>query len=356
MRKLLEAFFRHKLLLLLPPILIPAIVGPVALLTNPPVYLASETIWVDRPTYLNYNDNSTPWLTPSQIQSARVSELLQTRAFQMEVAKRTTSLAPLIGSVAGEQRIQTLLTRSVVVGRGGDHVLLIQVQVPTAQLAYELAGAVVDAYQEKNAVDQSDQASAAVSYYQSRIQEAEKQLARSGQDLRRYLATQAANSDATGLADSSIANLPAATALDPRLGALQATVQTSQTDLNQARSALTQAQRDASAALEGQQLGFQVLDPPVMPISATRQLRKIAIYPIAAIAAGLALSAILLVLIVASDRSVRSEADVMTGVRVLGVIPALKLKGARKKLGPVATRRAIGAAAGTALPMPGAAK
>ena len=57
-RKIFEALFRHKFLLLLPPILIPAIVTPIAFLTTPPVYETSVGVWVDRPAYLEYKDGA----------------------------------------------------------------------------------------------------------------------------------------------------------------------------------------------------------------------------------------------------------------------------------------------------------
>ena len=61
--------------------------------------------------------------------------------------------------------------------------------------------------------------------------------------------------------------------------------------------------------ITGQQYGFQVLDPPQLPTVATPQTKKIMIYPLAAAVAGLGLMGLLLVLLVASDRSVRSEMD-----------------------------------------------
>jgi hypothetical protein len=61
----------------------------------------------------------------------------------------------------------------------------------------------------------------------------------------------------------------------------------------------------------------------------------------------------LLVILVASDRSLRSDADVLPGVRVLGTVPGLRLKRVPKQLRAVATRRAIGAPAGAALPAAG---
>jgi hypothetical protein len=144
--------------------------------------------------------------------------------------------------------------------------------------------------------------------------------------------------------------------LDPRLAGLQTAVQQAQSDYNVAQGALTQAQHDSVAAQEGQQYGFQVLDEPQMPTAPVSQLKKIIVYPIAGVLAGLVLSAMVLVLLVASDRSIRHESDMMPGLRVVGIVPSLKMKRVPKRLRGVATRRAIGSIAGTALPVPGGAK
>jgi hypothetical protein len=135
-------------------------------------------------------------------------------------------------------------------------------------------------------------------------------------------------------------------------------IQFQQKEIDRVRGDLSQAQFDASAGLEAADLGFQVLDPAQVPSAATRALRKQLIYPIAGFAGGIALSAILLVLLVAGDRAVRSEGDLPTSVRVLGVMPQLKLKLRRipKSARRDAMRRAIGFAAGTALPAPGGSK
>jgi hypothetical protein len=93
-----------------------------------------------------------------------------------------------------------------------------------------------------------------------------------------------------------------------------------------------------------------------MPTGPTRQLKKILVYPIAAAVAGLGLSSVLLVLFVAADRSARGESDIAPGLRLLGMVPSLTVKRVPKKLRGVATRRALGAAAGMALPAPRGAR
>ncbi|MGI9146806.1 MAG: hypothetical protein ACR2IK_09705 [Chloroflexota bacterium] len=357
-RKLLETFFKHKLLLLLPAVLIPAIVSPLAVMANPPVYETSVSVWIDRPAYLTTKDTATPWVTEVQTQTGRLSELLRTRAFVADVASRT-SLAAANNSVAGQARLSALIAQGVTIGSapGGtgpntsEHLLVIKVAAPTAQLSYELCKSIVDAYQEKTAADQSDQAGVAVDFYQSRVQDAQQALTKASGDLRRY--TSAREADGADLSPDRAAGAVSAAMLDPKLSALQSNVQAAQLDFNSAEAALTRAQQDAVASVQGLQYGFQVLDPPELPTAPTNQVKKVVIFPIAAAIAGLMLSGMLMVLLVASDRSVRSETDLAPGLRLLGSVPLLNLKNVPKKLRYGATRRAIGATAGMALPAVG---
>jgi uncharacterized protein involved in exopolysaccharide biosynthesis len=353
-RKLLEAFFRHKLLLLLPPLLIPAIVTPLAFQSAPVVYETAVGVWVERPAYLQYQDGSSPWATPVQAQSGRLSELLKTRAFQMDIAQRT-SLAPLVGNALGEARIADLLTRSIGITAASDHLLVLRTQAGTAQLSFELCKALIDAFQEKVAADQADQSGLAVKFYQGQLKDAQTQLTKATQDLRRYATSLQLQVDDQGQATSQNQIVPSSM-LDPRLTTLQSSVSTAQGQVNQYQSLLTQAQQESIASLRGQQFNFQVLDAPTLPTAPTSQLKKLIIYPIAAAVAGLALSALILVLLVASDRSVWSEVDLPAGLRFLGGVPELKQKRVPKQLRTYATRRGVGAVAGMQLPAPARSK
>jgi uncharacterized protein involved in exopolysaccharide biosynthesis len=356
-RKLLEAFFKHKLLLLLPPVLITAIVAPITFLSTPPAYEAVVSVWIDRPAYLGSNNGTAALGSALWTQTGRLNELLRTRAFVTDVAQRT-SLAPQLSSPVGQARAAGLIATGVTVGGGppasistplGDHLLVIRVQAPTAQLAFELCKAVVDAFQERIAADQADQASVGVDFYTGRVQDAQTQLTKATVDLRRYVAVRQAADGSDPLGGDPNQSLSAAM-LDPKLGALQSNLQAAQLDFNNAQAALNGAQQDAVMSAQGVQYGFQVMDPPELPVAPVSQMKKMIIYPIAALVAGLGIAGLLLVILVASDRSVRSELDLAPGLRSLGSVPLLQLKNVPKKLRSGATRRAIGAAAGMALP------
>lgn len=352
MNKVLETLFRHKLLLLLPPFLITVIVTPLAIITAPMSYESYAGIWVDRPTYLTYTDDWNRYITPSQNQSSRLTELLKTRTFLDDIASRT-SLSSLVNTPRGEDRIDRVINGGMSVFTSGTHLLVVRFRGDTPQLTYQVLGALVDAFNENAANDRVNQSSLAISFYEQRLQAAQDEQDKATDALRQYLAANPKLADQMGRqADSPNGGVPGV--LDPQLQVLQRNVQSKQDDLERQRVTLDQARFDASAAIEGQQLGFQVVDAPQMPTSGGRDLRRRIVFPAAGLAVGLGLSAVLLVLLMAGDRSVRSEAELAPGMRVLAVVPRFALKRSlRKRLGAEGARRATGFVAGTALPAPG---
>jgi hypothetical protein len=132
-----------------------------------------------------------------------------------------------------------------------------------------------------------------------------------------------------------------------------------QTEVDRLRASLEQARLDSSATLQGQEVGFQVVDAPKPPTSPTRERRKALVYPAAGVMVGLGLSGALLVLLVASDRAIHSERELSEISRVLGTVPQLRLKKSKNGKGgtsPDDFRRAIGFPAGALLPAPTGAK
>jgi hypothetical protein len=351
--KCLEMVFRHKKLLLLPPVLLPLILAPIAWLSASVYYDTWAGVWADRPAYLSYNDDTNRYLTPAQTQSALLTEWLHTRTFLVDIAKRT-SLASLVGTPR-EDRLQSVIGANVTMYPTGSHLLVLRFRADTPDVSLQVMKALMDAFKEKASTERVNQAGIATSFYEARLQAAEQQLAKSNEAMRRYVAanprlTTIDPSRGAGATTASRLGLPAA-AIDPELGELLRRVESDQSDVERARTALDKAQLDISASLEGQQLGFQVVDPPETP-RASRDLRKRLILPVGGLILGIGLSAILLVLLLASDRAVRSENDLAGTIRVVGVVPRLQVKKQPRRASLDSARRAIGFVAGTALPAP----
>jgi len=364
MTKFIDTFFRHKFLLILPVVLITSLVTGYTLVTSPIYYESVTGIWVDRPAYLANAANSdwNPYLSAGVNQSTRLNELLRTQSFTNDIVRRTV-LAPLLSTGKGTDRVNQLIAGGLSVSANG-HLIVIRMKTENAQLSYQILDAVVGAFRDNAAADRINQASLATSFYESRLSTATDDLAQLTNAARQYMAANpgalgtSANSGPVAGARPVVADTsnPFQTlTVDPQLLDLQSRIQSKQTEVDGLRKSLDQARQDASASLEGQELGFQVVDPPQVPTVGGRDLKKRIITPAAALVGSLAFSAALLVLLSMSDRSVRGLTDVGLA-RVIGEVPELKLKRRAKKVGVIGTRRAIGFIAGAALPAPKGAK
>lgn len=360
MTKFLETFFRHKWWFVLPPLLITAIATYLTVTLAPVMYQSSAGIWVDKPTYLAESDNWNAWASPAQNQTARLTELLKTQTFIVDVAGRT-SLAPLTRTQRGLDQINLLLAQGLGVSPIGSHLVAVTFRSDNPQTSYQVLKAIVDAFNDNVANDQVNQADVAISFYSDQLQQAQDDLTQSSAELRRYIQSNPSLSSLQLDSTSSVVADPKtvldqASATDANLAKLRGNVQNAQDRVNQLRSSVTTAQYQASASVQGQQLGFQVLDAPTVPTSGGRDLKKRIMYPIAALLGSLAISGLVLALMAMSNRTVQSEADLSTDVRVIGDIPFLRLKRAPRLFRRVTARQAIGFVAGAALPAPKGAK
>lgn len=352
--RVLEAAFRHIWLLLLPPMLMPLVVTPLAVLLTGS-YETRAAIWVDRPTYFRAsNDDLGRMTTPAQSQSARLNQLLRSRTFLMSVAEQTP-LAPLVGSTKGEDRIHEIVDKGLLVTPSGDNLISISFQATSPAISFQVVDQLLQKFQERGDVDQQGQADQAISFYEDRLQSAEDRLAKSNEALRRYVASnpRLAASDRSSAVAATTAGRPSdASVVDPRLGELQARVDLDGRDVDRARSSLDDAHFNVSATAQGQALGFQVIDPPQMPTEPRRSLRKLMIFPAAAVVAGFGLSAVLLLLLVGMDRSVRSASDLSSRLPVVAVLPTLAFAQTQLVADPDVARHSVELIATNALSVP----
>ena len=342
--RLLEAFFRHAVLIVLPVILIPLVVTA-AVLATPPQYEASAGVWVERATYLTYStDDLGRYLTPAQNQRSRLIELMQTRSFLGAIARKTPLNATLIAS-NGDEEVAQVFARDFDVLAVGDHLLVLHFRSVDRTAAGEVLNAVVDEFKTRAAADRYAQAQVAIALLQSRVTDAEAALSAARDELAKYVA--ANPSIGTIIAKGGIESAK----FDPLFAETQRKVDSSQRDADTARNLLATARLDVSTGVQGDELSFRVTDPTRVSLTASRQLKKVVVYPIAALVAGLVMGVSLLLLFALSDHSIRSLTDLGPETVILGVLPHLRPRGAARRAGPAATRRGIGYSAGAVLPL-----
>ena len=357
--RFLETFFRHKLLILLPLFLTPLVVMPFAFILVNPYYEATAGVWVDRPAYIPNTDESSRYVTPAQFQQARLTEMLQTRTFLEDVAKRT-SLAPLLNSPQGREDVVIYLGRAIYPMPGGNKLLGIRVRADDPDLTMEIINATLTAFRERVQTERVTQASAALAFYEGQLKSADDERTKAQDAMRRYVAANprlGADASSSSNSNSLRANLPTA-AIDPQLADLSKRLSDAEREDDRLRTLVEQARFDASASVDGGDSSLQVVDPPVYPTKSQRERRRFLIFPATSITIGVLISALLLIGLAATDRSVRSSADLRNVGRVIGVVPRMGLRKLPRRAGPETTRRAIAFVAGTtmpALPAPGKA-
>lgn len=344
--RFLETFFRHKMLILLPAIITPLVVIPFAFALVKPYYETWAGLWVERPAYVPSGDDWSRYVTPAQNQQARLVELLKTRSFTEEVARKT-SLGPLLDSNEGRDEVYDYLQRAIAPVATGNKLLNIRVRSEDPDLSMEIIQATVSTFRERNQNERMIQASQAISFYEQQLREAEDRLVTSRESIRRYaVANPRAVAEApTGASRSTLPT----SATDPQLAEVLKRLEQDEKEVERLRGLVTESKFEATATLEGTDSSLQLLDPPIYPTRAQRERRRLLIFPAAAVVIGALVSALLLVALAASDRSVRSTADLRSTGRVIGVVPRMGLRRLPRQAGPETTRRAIAFVAGTAI-------
>jgi uncharacterized protein involved in exopolysaccharide biosynthesis len=353
--RFLEAFFRHKLLIMLPVVVLPLIVTPIAFFLHRPFFETNALIWVARPTYLRGVSDGDPWATPAQVTAGQIQQLMRTRAFIADVARRT-DLEPFLATEAGEAEVGDFFARSVSVVPASTNLVSVGARAEYPQLTVQVVNALIETARDRVMSERAEQAGIAIAFYESRLRDAEAELAKATADIRRYVAanprlTTVDPSRGAGSTTAARLGLPPI-AIDPQLAELIRQIEGEQREVDNLRSSLESALMETAASAEGQDVNFRLLDSPRVPTAPVSQRRRILIFPAAGLVVGLGLSVSLLVVLVVADRSVRTAHDLPPSARIAAVVPFLQLRKLPKQAGPHSIRRAMGFVAGGALPAP----
>jgi uncharacterized protein involved in exopolysaccharide biosynthesis len=266
----------------------------------------------------------------------------------------------MVGSERGEDELSGYFSRYVGSGPTGTNLLTIWARGDQPQLPFQVTNALVEVYREHRMTERSEQASLSISFYETRLQEAQQELEKATTAIRRYVA---ANPRLTtidpnrGAASTAAARLGLPPiAIDPQLAELIRRVDAEQKEVDSIRTTLDQARMETSAGVEGQDFSFRTVDAARVPSTPVSQRRRLAIFPAAGLVVGLGLGLGLLVALVVADRSMRSTNDLPAHVHVARVVPFLQVRMLPRSTRPSTARQAIGYVAGAALRSPGGAK
>src|SRR5579859_2715799 len=189
--RLLESFFRHRWLNLLPTILlVGAGIGYVFL--KPREYTTQGLIYVPGTTYLATLTNLTtdpgsPWVTPAVGTTNEIKELLQTDTFIRSVVQKTDLAPRLTGTPVAVRQLIIDVRSAVWATAQGDNQVLVGSLYKNPVVAYQIASATIENYTQWRIDANLAQSSAAETFFTDLVQQYSAEVDTARQALNQYV-------------------------------------------------------------------------------------------------------------------------------------------------------------------------
>jgi uncharacterized protein involved in exopolysaccharide biosynthesis len=336
MLRFLETFYRHRVLLLTPVVIVLVLaVGWV--LIQPRGYDSTVRLWTERSSLVS-NPNDDLYLTPAQVQAGVLNELLATKYFCVkagrrgplhdylqQVAQRPPNLLTRIEAKVGlaarpgalsesqlDERMFSVLSTSTAVVPSGPEVVTITFHGSNPFVTAKVAQAIAEQFLEEQQTTQRIQQEASITFYTSQLKTAQADAAAAEKAVIDYQVAHPEQRAPSSIPDARMAQLLRdEDAAHQRVSGIQRSLD--QTNINQAALNLTGIN------------GLRVLDQAEVPTRAT-SLRKPAIIA-GGIGAGLGLLIIVIGVLVLTlaDGTVRRPEEVqeVLDLRQVGTVPKL---------------------------------
>jgi uncharacterized protein involved in exopolysaccharide biosynthesis len=188
--RLLESYFRHRWLYLLPIVLM-TILGGVYIVTMKPEYTARGVVYVQQETLLSSLTAVAPdgftWMTAADASAAQLNELLQTDSFVRAIIQGTDLEENM--NMGRDMVIETILKvrESAWAQSIGSNQMLITASSEDAKIAFQLVTAVVENHIQWQVNASRQDSVAAQEFFVDLIQKYRQDLETAQQDLDDYL-------------------------------------------------------------------------------------------------------------------------------------------------------------------------
>jgi hypothetical protein len=328
MRRYLETFSRHKILLTV-PVVIALVVSMWYATSKPHKYESAMTIWIDtsapNPSYL---EAPSPYSTPAGQATGVLQEFLTTRQFLVSVGHRGP-LASLLSGPAGpksltsaqaaavDNEIAGLLFHAFTVSVVGPNVATVTLAGPSPTYLPGTLQALAAEYVDEVGGTLKDRNAAVIAYDQTQVKTAR-------------VALDQANAAVAAYQQAHPGALPTS---DPVYGQYVQAATNAQTTYTGLVNNLQQTNLSAANATSA--ASFHVIDPPQGTFMLSNKKHEI-FTVVAGFAAGLIISALALSALTALDKTARRQEDIdgVAGMEVVASIRELprrsRLSGLRK--------------------------
>jgi uncharacterized protein involved in exopolysaccharide biosynthesis len=303
MKRYIQTFLRHKVLLIA-PIVVALVAGLGLVMKQPKKFVATGTLWADAPVpndstvFSGGSDGG-----PAAQQQAVLAELLHTHDFLSKVANRVASPAggPSHPVTVSDAKLASM-EKTISVSTIGPQVLSVTAHGATPTETAGTANAVIQEFMSEMSATQQARARELADYYKQQADAAGKAITASQSQLASYLQSHPGASN------------------DPTAAQLAGTVGVAQQQYSQAQDNYSKASLALSHASDSSQL--RVIDKPVAPSAPASSKKKIVFAGIGGLVAGSVISLLILMVLVATDTSARDEGDIenQLGLDVVGSV------------------------------------
>lgn len=346
MRPYVETAFRHRLLLLMPAILIPVLVAIGAWATTRH-YEVTATMWAQVPTLIS-TGGGTSYTAPSVAEAETFNEHLSTEAFRRQVltdagldeavlagkwpaqsdlgsllsktfvTKPIASFLGLSAPVSDEEALRRAIDevqRRISVESRGTNLVQITYKGGDPETGVALVNTAIKTYQDQNFSSSSSEAQAVLGFYQDQVSQRRTDLDDANASLRDF--------EAQHPVVEGVARPPSQA---QELARLQSDYDVRLSQYEKAVEQLGETQLRADTGLTSRQHAFTLVDPPKVPKSPTLDVSRAVTLVFMGLVFGFGLGSVLILIRTWSDRTLQRAEDVEARLRVpvLATLPHIR--------------------------------
>lgn len=344
MLRILESYFRHRWLYLLPIVLMTAL-GVVFVLLTKPTYTAKGVLYVETQSYLATltdlrESGASWWTTPAESVNQEISELLQTDAFIRAIIQRTSLEEEMDGGSAVVDALIEETRRNVWPSPLGNNQLQVNAVHEDPEIAYQIVTAVIEGYLQWRVNADLAESEVAQSFFSDLIETYSVNLAAAREAMRDYVEAHPVPLRGDRPAEEAME----ISRLQGEIDLAASRYATALDKEEETRLAMAQIESDARQT-------YFLIDAPTIPDTPDTSLRKLALSGGIFTVVGVFLSAGLIVGVALIDRSFRFPIDVINrlDLPVLTMVPEATIPSANAERQPAASTAAkvASSAAGT---------
>lgn len=331
MLRILESYFRHRWLYLLPIVLMTAL-GVVFVLLTKPTYTAKGVLYVETQSYLatltDLRDSGASWwTTPAESVNQEISELLQTDAFIRAIIQRTSLEEEMDGGSAVVDTLIEETRRNVWPSPLGNNQLQVNAVHEDPEIAYQIVTAVIEGYLQWRVNADLAESEVAQSFFSDLIETYSVNLAAAREAMRNYVEAHPVPLRGDRPAEEAME----ISRLQGEIDLAASRYATALDKEEETRLAMAQIESDARQT-------YFLIDAPTIPDTPDTSLRKLALSGGIFTVVGVFLSAGLIVGVALIDRSFRFPIDVINRLElpVLTMVPEATIPSANAERQPTA--------------------